>query len=250
MHILKRKLRFAASPALIAILVVASTCRGGISDGLIHYWPFDEIAGVTAHDTVGGNDGLLVNWSASEPRWVTGKQGNALDFGTNSIGNDNVVVTTDPIVSDEYTISFFLQTRFDPEKVNPRIIGPTSHYWLVVSQEFGKGVGFYYDHGNTTLQDSNPPVIGAWEHYALALDRTTGRSTIFRDGFPVATGMAPNYAKNYPAGPWSFGHPGNPATHDGRDAGKWLVGRDSHLQSNLESRRSHSSIRDCSFGRL
>ncbi len=218
MLVLKRGLRFVASPALLAVFVVASTCRGDITDGLIHYWPFDEMGGVTAHDAVGGNDGLLVNWSLVEPRWVTGKQGNALDFGSDPMGDDNVVVTTGPIVSDEYTISFFLQTRFDPEKVNSRIIGPTSHYWLVVNQESGKGVGFYYDHGNSTLQDSSPPVIGEWEHYALTVDRTTRRSTVFRDGFPVATGLVPNYVKDYPAGPWSFGHPGDPATHDGRDA--------------------------------
>lgn len=200
------------------LFAVFSSANAALTDGLIHHWPLDEAGGVTAHDVVGSNDGLLLNWSASEPRWVVGKQGNALDFGNNPNGNDNVVVTADPIVSDEYTISFFLQTRFDPHKVNPRVIGPSSHYWLVISQEFGKGVGFYYDHGRTTLQDSHPPVIGKWEHYALTLNRTTGKSTIFRDGFPVATGAAPGYAKDYPADPWSFGHPGDPAKHDGRDA--------------------------------
>jgi hypothetical protein len=200
------------------LLIAATSADAALTDGLIHYWPLDEVGGAIAHDTVGANDALLLNWAAAEPRWVSGKQGNALDFGTHPLGNDNVLKTADEIVFDEYTVSFFLQTRHDSEKVNPRIFGPTNHYWMVLNQEFGKGVGFYYDHGNSTLQDQTPPVIGKWEHYALTLNRTTGRSTIFRDGFPVATGSAPHYATEYPVGPWNFGHPGDPARHDGRDA--------------------------------
>ena len=39
-------------------------------------------------------------------------------------------------------------------------------------------------------------MIGKWEHYAVTLNRTTGKSTIFRDGFPVATGSAPTTQRN------------------------------------------------------
>ncbi len=200
------------------LLVATNLAHASLTDGLIHYWPLDEAGGAVAHDVAGTNDGLLLNWRSGETSWVPGKYGNALDFGTNPQGNDNVVQTADPIVSDEYTLSFFLQTRFDNQKVNPRIMGPASHYWLLINQEFGKGVGFYYDHGGTVLQDAHPPVIGQWEHYALTLNRTTGKSTIFRDGFAVATGTAPDYVRAYPDGPWNFGHPGDPTHHDGRDA--------------------------------
>ncbi|MCA9168886.1 MAG: hypothetical protein KDB23_14530 [Planctomycetales bacterium] len=200
------------------LLMASTSAYAALTDGLIHYWPLDEVGGAVAHDVAGANDALLLNWSATEPRWVSGTQGNALDFGTNPKGNDNVLKTNDEIVYDEYTVSFFMQTRFDAEKVNSRVFGPDSHYWIVINQEFGKGVGFYYDHGNTTLLDQTPPAIGKWEHYSITLNRVTGRSTIFRDGFPVATGLMPNYAKEYPAGSWNFGHPGDPATHDGRGA--------------------------------
>ena len=56
--------------ALSLLMIAASSVEAALTDGLIHYWPLDEVGGVTAHDTVGGNDGLLVNWAAAEPRWV------------------------------------------------------------------------------------------------------------------------------------------------------------------------------------
>src|SRR5262245_38162185 len=55
---------------------------GDITTGLVHYWTFDETSGDTAHDSVGGSDGTLVNWVPTEPKWEAGRVGGALHFGT------------------------------------------------------------------------------------------------------------------------------------------------------------------------
>ncbi len=201
-----RRARMSVCSFLLA--VATSSADAAITDGLVHYWPLDQVGDNQAPDLVGGNHGLLVNWNAGEPRWVPGKQGEALDFGAESF-SDHAVVTSAPIVLDQYTISFFLKARFDPETSNSRIIGPESQHWVLINNEFGKGIGFYHDHGNNKVQDQHPPAIDKWEHYAVTLDRGTGQSTIFRDGFPVATGTAPDYARGTPVGAWVFGHAGD-----------------------------------------
>ena len=42
----------------------------------ISYWKFDERSGTTAYDSIGTNDGSLING----PTWVLGQVGSALDF--------------------------------------------------------------------------------------------------------------------------------------------------------------------------
>ena len=39
----------------------------------IHHWKFDETTGFTAVDSAGDADGILLNWNATEPRWVQGR---------------------------------------------------------------------------------------------------------------------------------------------------------------------------------
>ena len=46
----------------------------------IHHWKFDETTGFTAVDSAGDADGILLNWNATEPRWVPGTIGGAVQF--------------------------------------------------------------------------------------------------------------------------------------------------------------------------
>jgi hypothetical protein len=56
-------------------------------EGMISYWRFDEGSGAAAGDSVGGNDGTLING----PQWTTGIVGEALSFD----GVDNRVSISD-----------------------------------------------------------------------------------------------------------------------------------------------------------
>lgn len=47
-----------------------------LDDGLVAYWSFDEGSGITAHDVIGGNNGIL----NGDPIWVDGISGKALYF--------------------------------------------------------------------------------------------------------------------------------------------------------------------------
>jgi hypothetical protein len=149
MH-LKRKPRFAASPALIAVLVVASTCCGGISDGLIHYWPFDEIAGVLPTIRLEAMT-ASVNWSAEAPRSLGSKATHWISARTRL--QRQRCCHHNAIVSDN-TRSFFCRHGLIQKgsilALSARratLAGSQSGVWERPDST---------DHGNT-LQDSNPP---------------------------------------------------------------------------------------------
>src|SRR4029453_8097395 len=77
---------------------------GDITTGLVHYWTFDETTGDTAHDSAGGSDGTLVNWSPAEPKWEPGRVGGALQFGT----TDNYVIAQPQAMTGSYAVSFWV----------------------------------------------------------------------------------------------------------------------------------------------
>jgi len=59
---------------LFAILTMSIPCAA-INDPVAH-WKLDEVAGLTAYDSAGSNDGTLIN----DPCWVAGQINGALDF--------------------------------------------------------------------------------------------------------------------------------------------------------------------------
>ncbi|MHC4637407.1 MAG: LamG domain-containing protein, partial [Planctomycetota bacterium] len=62
--------------AVMVVLIGTGSARADLTDGLIAHWTFDEGSGGTAYDSVGGNDGTLVNG----PIWTTGQIDGALEF--------------------------------------------------------------------------------------------------------------------------------------------------------------------------
>ncbi len=73
---------------------IVSAHLGGLNDGLIGYWPFQEGAGTAAMDQSGkGNNGIVVG----APAWVDGKFGKAIQFVGNTA--QYVQVTDNPLFS-------------------------------------------------------------------------------------------------------------------------------------------------------
>ena len=95
---------------IIAILLsgFCAGAFGGINDGLVGYWEFEEGSGGTAYDSAGSNDGALVG----VPDWVTGRVGDyALDFD----GVGDYIELPDTIKTHlgwNYTISAWVKFAF------------------------------------------------------------------------------------------------------------------------------------------
>jgi hypothetical protein len=63
--------------AIASIIMVFATISAHVyPEGMVSYWKLDEGSGITAFDSVGTNDGTLVNG----PDWKTGQVGGALEF--------------------------------------------------------------------------------------------------------------------------------------------------------------------------
>lgn len=83
---------------LVAVVaVLAMYVPAWAADGMVSYWRFDEGEGTTAYDSVGANDGTLIN----EPVWTIGQVGGALSFDGDKdyvdCGNDSSLDVTDAI---------------------------------------------------------------------------------------------------------------------------------------------------------
>lgn len=62
--------------AIIVVLMGSGVVWAGLTNGLVAHWTFDENSGNTAADSIGNNDGTLVNG----PAWTTGIINGAIDF--------------------------------------------------------------------------------------------------------------------------------------------------------------------------
>jgi len=83
---------------LVFLLSGFSMAMGQAGQFLVGYWPFDEGSGKEARDVSGnGHDGELI----SDPQWVQGKFGTALDFGGTgsyvSVPDDDALDLTDAV---------------------------------------------------------------------------------------------------------------------------------------------------------
>lgn len=164
----------------------------GLSDvslGLIHRWTFDETSGDIAHDVVGGNDGVLLNWAPTEERWLPGKVGGALAW----LDDADVVSTPQGDDLQQYTFSFWsYSTGLTLD--NPRVITPVAAY-----TEAGLGIGSYGVYAPRSI------LRNVWEHYSVTIDRQTSQVQVYQDGVLVAAGHGAMDPINYP---WHIGHQG------------------------------------------
>lgn len=131
-------------------------------EGMISYWKFDEGSGVTAGDSVGDNDGTLING----PVWTTGQVGGALSFdGINDyvdLGSVNINIPGD------FTITAWIKAI--QSRSNYRVIlskGPknTGHYEIYLNIGTGE-LKFYSndigDIGSGRIVDDN-----TWHHITV-----------------------------------------------------------------------------------
>ena len=149
--------------------------------GIVSWWNFNEGQGITAHDTVGSNDGTLIQ----NPTWTTGQIDGALNFD----GEDDYVIVPDSedwdFGSDDFAISFWV--NFDSLTYQTGYIGLLDQFYTnrAWSVALGQGGGLQFAY-STTGTDVAPvttfwlPSIGQWHHIVVV--RTSDTLKIFADG--------------------------------------------------------------------
>jgi len=162
---------------------------GGTPTG---HWTFDDGAGLTAIDSVGGNDGDLV----SGPSWTEGAVAGALQFDGS---NDSVDINHDDSLAlgDKITIAAW---------INPDVIGP--FYQTIVQRDpaghssnyyfstWGAGLSFGFTTNNTYREAYVADAgltTGEWHHVAATFDNASNEVRLYHDGIEVlATSITQN----------------------------------------------------------
>jgi len=143
--------------------------------GPIAHWKFDEGAGDIAYDSVGDNDGALVNG----PSWTTGKVGGALEFD----GVDEYVsLSSNAVTSTEFTVSgwanhygpgggvgesnFIFSQRDDPTGDNYSLIGLRADAAGYAGAGIRSSIG---SHQKLRYPRKN---YHEWHHYAMTVSTT------------------------------------------------------------------------------
>jgi hypothetical protein len=172
---------------LVAAATVAFNTFADITTGLTAHWKFDETTGAVAADSSGNNNNAsLINFQPDDSMWVTGRIGGAIVFNPPDTGDDDQVVTDNPIVlgnQDSFTFAFWARRLPGPNPFNPRFITPVgSQHWVLWTP--GTGVGFYVP---APTQD---PPEGAWRHYVVLYDRAAGTYSVYVDGARVVNNVS------------------------------------------------------------
>lgn len=104
------------------LLLVGSSGRASLSDGLIGYWRLDEGSGTVAVDSIGGNDGTLHNFSfTGNSGWTSGRFGGGIAFD----GIDDYVSTSlmPPTGNEPRTIALWAKSSNSSRQMSAAAYG-------------------------------------------------------------------------------------------------------------------------------
>ncbi|MBT8144227.1 MAG: LamG domain-containing protein, partial [Gammaproteobacteria bacterium] len=151
--------------------------------GPIAHWKLDETSGTTAVDSVGGNDGTLINWPAS-PDWVPGKLNGGLSFDGN---NDYIDVSSmNPMSYDDLTIVAWYKSTDTSVSDDEYIFEHTDNWVEEISfgpsDDGGETLRFGFTVGGSWLPHygTSDVVDQQWHH--LVAVRANGRVKLYVDG--------------------------------------------------------------------
>ena len=145
-------------------------------------WKFDESSGTTATDTVGTNNGTLVNSPTRRSGSECVSEG-CLSFD----GGDYVTVENDDLdITDELTIETWVKfNNFSgpPYFLSRGVSSADGWYWRV--QTDGNWNAAYSWGGGSSYPYPNPAIIletGKWTHLVTVFDNVNRRINYYKDG--------------------------------------------------------------------
>jgi hypothetical protein len=158
--------------------VPLSPARGGPTDGLVGYWPLDEISGATAADISGnGNSGSMLNGLTANSTNNLGAVGNGLSF--DGI-DDYIEVPTNGIFNPtSVTVSGWIKLDQLPAVLGndaPIIYADSAgsgYAYKIQVDDNGNAINFSVsDSGGTDfyVDSDQPAVVGRWYHVVGRLD--------------------------------------------------------------------------------
>jgi hypothetical protein len=178
--------------ALLSLMIFSLLFAGSVyakidTKAVVGLWLFDDGKGDTAKDSSGnGNDGAL----KSNPKWVDGKFGKALEFdGTASYvdcGNNDIMTMT-----KEITVQFWIKNNKKMAAFDDRQAVVGKHYLEyevgiypagVIHTYTSDGAG-NYDEGINCANAKNDWPTGEWHHLAWTLKAK--HETVYVDGIKV-----------------------------------------------------------------
>lgn len=152
-----------------------------VTDGLVSYWPLDSdsIAGGTAEDVWGENDGTI----NGDPQEVEGQVHTALEFdGVDDHIDCGVDASLD--ITDAFTFEFRIYPHENASNrhVISRGIWQSGGYWVQSSATDMKGGLYLYSNGvyQNWIGPADTTELNIWQHYVVTYDGK--RVRIYEDG--------------------------------------------------------------------
>ncbi len=171
------------------LIVLTPYAMAELSDGLVLHHPYDEGEGTLAADASGnGHDGVISN-----PDWVDGKFGKALQFGGEGSDAYVTVESTPQLNVNECT--FMAWINAEHWEGTRQIVGKSVHGGCEGRTQYGlfsEGgifkLRFETEDGRADISTELPPT-GEWVHIAFTNDGET--ATIYINGEAVGEGEVP-----------------------------------------------------------
>ena len=168
-------LHAACLAALLCGTLSGSSAEVPVTDGLVAQWEFDESSGLTASDSVSGNNGDLINFAGDDSHWVPGRNGGAIAFD----GTTHIEVPDDPSIGGDITSSMTVMTWFKSNVqlaasgAGNRMLEKSNSYFLLQGVANG-GMNFLVkDAGaNRTAGIGETLEADVWYHIAGVVDET------------------------------------------------------------------------------
>ncbi len=188
--------------SVVLALLFTPFVSANLQDGLVLYHAYDEGEGTLAADASGnGHDGEISN-----PDWVPGKKGNALQFGGEGSDAFVTVESTSALNLNECTFMAWINAEhWDGTR---QIVGKSVHggcegrtQYGLFSENGGFKLRFETESGRADINTDLPPT-GEWVNVAFTNDGET--ATIYINAEAVASGDVPG-ALNANDDPWRIG---------------------------------------------
>lgn len=187
---------------IVQLTIFTPFALSNITDGLVLHHSYDEGQGTVATDTSGnGHDGDISN-----PEWVDGKFGKALQFGGE--GSDAYVTVESTAQLNVNECTFMAWINADHWDGTRQIVGKSVHGGCAGRTQYGlfseAGVfklRFETEGGRADIT-TDLPQTGEWVHVAFTNDG--GTATIYINGESVVEGDVPGTLKAN-EDPWRIG---------------------------------------------
>lgn len=166
----------------IAILLgVISLQSQGLRDGLVAEWNFDETSGLSASDSTGSNNGVLVDFADDNAHWGTGVHGGAISFN----GANYVEVPDAPSIGADLVNGFSVSAWFrsnvelDAAGSGNRMLEKRDSFFFLQGEPTG-GMNFLVKQGgnNRTANIEETLAPNVWHHIVGVFDGTEAHTYI------------------------------------------------------------------------